>query len=83
MEEARRDYRDRYAESQLIVPEAVLVASREVNVFLAATDAAKRLDRGIARDGESAEQALLDLKAAEPALTAMRRIMREDLGVAD
>lgn len=84
VEEARRDYRDRYAESQMIVPEAVLAASREVNVVLAAVDAtAKRIDRGLAGDGESAEQALLDLKAAEPALTAMRRIMREDTGVAD
>ncbi|MFF4604469.1 hypothetical protein ACFY12_17300 [Streptomyces sp. NPDC001339] len=84
VEEARRDYRDRYAEAQMVVPEAVLTASREVNTVLAAVDAtAKRIDRGLARDGESAEQALLDLKAAEPRLTAMRRIMREDLGVAD
>ncbi|MFF4247392.1 hypothetical protein ACFYY2_23410 [Streptomyces sp. NPDC001822] len=84
VEEARRDYRDRYAEAQMIVPEAVLAASRDVNVVLAAVDAAaKRIDRGLAGDGESAERALHDLKAAEPALTAMRRIMREDLGVAD
>ncbi|WP_225101429.1 hypothetical protein [Streptomyces sp. CoH27] len=84
VEEARRDYRDRYAEAQMIVPEAVLRASRELNVVLAAIDAtAKRIDRGLAREGESADQALIDLKAAEPALTAMRRIMREDLGVSD
>ncbi|GAA2959159.1 hypothetical protein [Streptomyces enissocaesilis] len=84
VEEARRDYRDRYAEAQMVVPEVVLTASRELNVILAAVDAtAKRVDRGLSREGESADQALLDLKAAEPALTAMRRIMREDLGVAD
>ncbi|ATW49643.1 hypothetical protein [Streptomyces peucetius] len=84
VEEARRDYRDRYAEAQMVVPEVVLTASRELNVVLAAVDAtAKRIDRGLSREGESADQALLDLKAAEPALTAMRRIMREDLGVAD
>ncbi|MCZ1008097.1 hypothetical protein [Streptomyces lydicus] len=84
VEEARRDYRDRYAEAQMIVPEAVLTASRELNVVLAGIDAtAKRIDRGLSREGESADQALLDLKAAEPALTTMRRIMREDLGVAD
>jgi hypothetical protein len=84
VEEARRDYRDRYAEAQMIVPEAVLSASRELNVVLAGVDAAaKRIDRGRPREGENADQALLDLKAAEPALTAMRRIMREDLGVAD
>jgi hypothetical protein len=82
VEEARRDYRDRYAESQMVVPEAVLRASRELNVVLAAIDAtAKRIDRGLAGEGETAEQALVDLKAAEPALTAMRRIMRDDLGV--
>ncbi|MFG3099300.1 hypothetical protein ACGFZL_01995 [Streptomyces sp. NPDC048182] len=84
VEEARREYRDRYAEVQMIVPERVLAASREVNRVLAAVDAtAKRLDRGLAREGESAERALLDLKTAEPALTAMRRIMRQDLGIAD
>ncbi|MEV6114929.1 hypothetical protein AB0L59_21025 [Streptomyces sp. NPDC052109] len=84
VEEARRDHRDRYAEAQMIVPEVVLRASRELNVVRAAVDAtAKRIDRGLAREGESAEQALLDLKAAEPALSAMRRIMPEDLGAAD
>ncbi|MFF8787341.1 hypothetical protein [Streptomyces sp. NPDC015125] len=84
VEAARRDYRDRYAEAQMIVPEAVLTASRELNVVLAGIDAtAKRIDRGLSGEGESADQALLDLKAAEPALTAMRRIMREDLGVTD
>lgn len=84
VEEARRDYRDRYAEAQMIVPETVLTASRELNVVLAGIDAtAKRIDRGLSREGETADQALLDLKAAEPALTTMRRIMREDLGVAD
>ncbi|MDF3300545.1 hypothetical protein [Streptomyces tropicalis] len=84
VEQARREYRDRYAEAQMIVPETVLRASREVNTVLAAIDAtAKRIDRGYSREGETADRALADLKAAEPALTAMRRIMREDLGVAD
>lgn len=84
VEEARRDYRDRYAEAQMIVPQVVLEASREVNIVLAAVDAtAKRIDRGLTREGESAHQALLDLKAAEPRLSAMRQIMREDLGLAD
>lgn len=84
LEEARRDYRDRYAEAQMVVPERILEVSRAVNTVLAGTDAVvKRLDRGLARDGESPEQALLDLKEAEPRLTAMRRLMREDLGVTD
>ncbi|MFD3919707.1 hypothetical protein [Streptomyces sp. NPDC058595] len=84
VEEGRRDYRDRYAEAQMIVPDAVIVASRELNVVLAEVDAVvKRIDRGLARDGETADRTLLRLKAAEPRLTAMRRVMRQDLGVTD
>ncbi|MEU5538049.1 hypothetical protein [Streptomyces sp. NPDC020362] len=84
LEEARRVYRDRYAEVQMVVPERILDASRAVNRVLARIDAVvKRLDRGRALEGESAEQALIDLKEAEPLLTAMRRQMRADLGVED
>ncbi|GAA3166866.1 MULTISPECIES: hypothetical protein [Streptomyces] len=83
-EEARLEYRDRYAEAQMIVPEAVLVASRDVNRVLARADAVvKRLDRGRADDGESADRALTDLKAAQPALSVLSAVMRRDLGVAD
>ncbi|MEU1482670.1 hypothetical protein [Streptomyces sp. NPDC005752] len=83
LEEGRRDYRDRYAEAQMMVPDAVLAASRELNVVLAGVDAAlKRIDRGLPREGETAVRLLLDLKAADPKLGAMHRIMREDLGVA-
>ncbi|MBJ6640084.1 hypothetical protein H4K36_23495 [Streptomyces sp. DHE7-1] len=84
LEDARREYRDRYAEAQMVVPERILDASRAVNEVLARVDAVvKRLDRGLAREGESAEGALRDLKEAEPLLTAMRRLMRADLGVED
>ncbi|WP_030745979.1 hypothetical protein [Streptomyces sp. NRRL S-31] len=84
LEEARRDYRDRYAEAQMVVPERVLDASRAVNEVLARVDAvAKRLDRGLAREGEDAPSALLALKDAEPRLTTMRRLMRADLGIED
>ncbi|MFI2782586.1 hypothetical protein [Streptomyces sp. ALB3] len=84
LEEGRRDYRDRYAEAQMIVPDAVLAASREVNVVLAGVDAAlKRIDRGLPREGETAGQLLLDLKAADPRLTALHRLMRQDLGIGD
>ncbi|MBU3871592.1 hypothetical protein KN815_48370 [Streptomyces sp. 4503] len=84
LEEARRDYRDRYAEAQMIVPERVLAASRALNTVLAGIDAqAKRIDRGLQRDGETAAGALLELKEAEPRLATMRRIMREDLGILD
>ncbi|MGW0768353.1 hypothetical protein [Streptomyces sp. NPDC002676] len=84
LEEARREYRDRYAEAQMVVPERILDASRDLNRVLARIDAVvKRLDRDLAREGESAERALVDLKEAEPLLTAMRRLMRADLGVED
>ncbi|MET8244933.1 hypothetical protein ABZV31_11220 [Streptomyces sp. NPDC005202] len=39
LEEARRDYRDRYAEAQMVVPERILDASRAVNQVLAGIDA--------------------------------------------
>jgi hypothetical protein len=82
LEQARLDYRDRYAEAQLVVPDRVLGASRDLNTVLAAADAiVKRLDRGLARPGESADGALTDLAAAEPRLTTLRSVMREDLGI--
>ncbi|MFC8590297.1 hypothetical protein [Streptomyces atroolivaceus] len=81
LEEGRRDYRDSYAEAQMIVPDAVLAASRRLNVILAGVDAAlKRVDRGLPRDGETAERLLLELGAADPELTAMHHVMRQDLG---
>ncbi|MEU1126858.1 hypothetical protein ABZ371_25585 [Streptomyces sp. NPDC005899] len=84
LEAGRRDYRDRYAEAQMIIPMAVITASHELNTVLAAADAAvKRIDRGLATASETPSQVLIDLKAAEPRLTAMRRVMREDLGISD
>ncbi|MFD4944329.1 hypothetical protein ACFVYE_17055 [Streptomyces sp. NPDC058239] len=84
LEEARLDHRDRYAEAQMIVPERILQASRDLNRVLAAGDAAiKRLDRGLARDGESVERALEELRAADPCLDTMRELMRQDLGITD
>ncbi|MFD0417198.1 hypothetical protein [Streptomyces sp. NPDC127108] len=84
LEEARRDYRDRYAEAQMIVPERILDASRELNKVLAGIDAAaKRIDRGAPHEGETAPGCLVDLKEAEPRLARMRELMRRDLGVAD
>jgi hypothetical protein len=84
LEEVRRAYRDHYAEAQMIVPERILAASRSVNTVLAEADAVvKRLDRGLASENEQSDAALLALKEAEPLLSAMRRLMREDLGVTD
>ncbi|MFE7711152.1 hypothetical protein ACFU6I_36495 [Streptomyces sp. NPDC057486] len=84
LEEARLDHRDRYAEAQMIVPERILQASRDLNQVLANADGAvKRLDRGLARDGETVTRILENLGAASPYLDTMRELMREDLGIAD
>ncbi|MEU1282185.1 hypothetical protein [Streptomyces sp. NPDC005805] len=39
--------------------------------------------RGLDRDGESASRAHAALDSAAPKLTALHRLMREDLGVPD
>ncbi|MET7860265.1 hypothetical protein ABZS81_24260 [Streptomyces sp. NPDC005318] len=84
LEEARLDHRDRYAEAQMIVPERILQASRDLNRVLANTDAAvKRLDRGLVLNGETVARTLEKLGAASPFLDTMRELMREDLGVSD
>lgn len=84
LEESRREYRDHYAAAQMIVPLRVMEASRDLNKVLAEVDAtAKRIDRGLARDGESAEHLLIKVRQAEPRLVAMRTLMREDLGIRD
>ena len=81
LERARLDYRDRYAEAQLLVPESVLAASRDLNTVLAGIDATtKRIDRGHPHAGETPDQALLDLKAAEPKLTTLIQTMRREHG---
>ncbi|MFG3254116.1 hypothetical protein [Streptomyces sp. NPDC048172] len=85
LEEARLDYRDRYAEAQMIVPERVLEASRAVNRVLASTDGAvKRLDRGHPHPDETPSALLQTLTTeGDPLLAAMRHLMREDLGIDD
>ncbi|MGK5733461.1 hypothetical protein [Streptomyces sp. URMC 124] len=42
-----------------------------------------RLDRGHPREGETLDRAFAELREAEPLLSAMRRMMRIDLGVMD
>ncbi|GHF05368.1 hypothetical protein [Streptomyces morookaense] len=84
LEDSRREYRDHYAAAQMIVPLRIMEASRELNKVLAGVDAAaKRIDRGFARDGESAERLLIEVKQAEPRMVTMRTLMREDLGIRD
>lgn len=82
LEQGRLDHRDRYAEAQLLVPERVLEAFRDVNRVLAEVDAAvRRLDRAAPRPGDTPEALIRTLKTAEPPLTRLRQVMREDLGI--
>jgi len=85
LEEARLDYRDRYAEAQMIVPERILEASRAVNRVLAEADGAvKRLDRDRAHDAETPESVRRPLTTeGDRQLATMRQLMREDLGIHD
>ncbi|MFE9401721.1 hypothetical protein ACFYNY_08100 [Streptomyces sp. NPDC006530] len=84
LEESRREYRDRYAAAQMIVPLRIMEASRELNKVLAEVDAtAKRIDRGLAGEGESAARLIVLMRQAEPRLVAMRTLMRQDLGIED
>ncbi|MBO8194212.1 hypothetical protein ITI46_21480 [Streptomyces oryzae] len=85
LEEARLDYRDRYAEAQMIVPERILDAARAVNRVLAEADGAvKRLDRDRAHDAETPESVRRTLTTeGDRQLATMRQLMREDLGIHD
>ncbi|MFD5737841.1 hypothetical protein ACFWIY_34290 [Streptomyces sioyaensis] len=83
LEEARLEHRDRYAEAQMIASERILKAYRAVNRVLADVDGAvKRIDRGLAREDESAARLLPTLREeADRRLREMQRLMREDLGI--
>lgn len=83
VEEARREHRARHAEAQMIVPDPVLTAAREVNSQLGALyGVLKRIDSGSPEEGETVEEADdMRLKAWEPIAT-MRTVMRRDLGIA-
>ncbi|MFF2651732.1 hypothetical protein [Streptomyces sp. NPDC058045] len=85
LEAARLEYRDCYAESQMVVPARILDAIRAANRVLAPVDGAvKRLDRGLARPEDTPGDLIARLTSeADPLLATLRRLMREDLGVSD
>lgn len=78
----RGEYRFRYAEAQMIVPDRILEIARQIHAILAdAYGMLRRLEEGLASEGETpqAVRSLLDT-AWEP-LRNLRSEMRSDLGV--
>jgi hypothetical protein len=82
VEAARVDYRRRYAEAQMIVPDLVLTEVRRVDSDLNSVyGVLARLTRGTTRDGDDIEDVRDAIKQGWQDLSRMRTTMREDLGV--
>ncbi|MFF7788417.1 hypothetical protein [Streptomyces sp. NPDC007991] len=82
VEAARVDYRRRYAEAQMIVPDIVLTEVRRVDSDLNSVyGVLARLTRGTTRDGDGIEDVRDAIKQGWQDLSRMRTTMREDLGV--
>ncbi|MFF3621291.1 hypothetical protein [Streptomyces sp. NPDC002467] len=82
LDEARDAQRDRYSEAQMIAPDAVLAAARNVNHALTLLyGQVKRLERGEPEPDETMESAAQAKDDVWVSLRAMRHAMREDLGV--
>ncbi|WP_446038590.1 hypothetical protein [Streptomyces sp. SID1121] len=79
---ARAEYRRRYAEAQMLAPDAVLAEVRRVNAGLGAVyGALARLTRGTAREGEDVAAARAGIATCWADLSRMRATMRADLDV--
>lgn len=82
VEAARVDYRRRYAEARMIVPDLVLTEVRRVDSDLNSVHGVlARLTRGTTRDGDGIEDVRDAIKLGRQDLSGMRTTMREDLGV--
>jgi hypothetical protein len=83
VDEMRRDHRARHAEAQMLVPDAVLVAAGTVNSHLSNLyGVLRRIDIGEPEQGETIESAAEMRRGTWGVLSAMRTIMRRDLGIA-
>ncbi|GAA2296804.1 hypothetical protein OKJ48_27130 [Streptomyces kunmingensis] len=79
---ARAEYRQWYAEAQMIVPDEVLTQVRAVNTGIGSVyGVLVRLTHGTAREGEDITAAQSRIKESWRALSLMRAAMRADLGV--
>jgi hypothetical protein len=80
--EARREYRHRYTEAQMIVPDEVLEQAGHVNVMLAgAYRMLRRVDEGVQQEQVSFERVRRMLDDGSQHLADMRSSMRRDLGI--
>ncbi|WP_030410123.1 hypothetical protein [Streptomyces sp. NRRL S-1448] len=82
LDRARRDHRVRHAEAQMVLPDEVLAAASTVNRGLGNLyGLLKRLDGGVAEQGESVAAAREDTRRLWDAMWRMRHVMRSDLGI--
>jgi hypothetical protein len=81
---ARVEYRRRYAEAQMIVPDTVLAEVRRVNTSLGSVyGVLARLTRGTPREDDDIATAPAEIKETWQTLSRMRATMRTDLNVTD
>ncbi|MFD3721917.1 hypothetical protein [Streptomyces sp. NPDC058674] len=82
LDAAKDSHRDRYSEAQMIAPDAVLVAARDVNQALNAVyGQLRRLERDAVASGETLEGAAQAQNEVWERIRVMRTAMRRDLGV--
>ncbi|MFF2810407.1 hypothetical protein ACFVT2_25215 [Streptomyces sp. NPDC058000] len=82
METARIEFRQRYAEAQMVVPDTVLAEVRRANTALGGIyGILVRLTRGAAADGDTLGTARNRIKQSWRVLSDMRATMRADLRV--
>ncbi len=82
VEAARVDYRHRYAEAQMIVPDAVLAELRKVDKGLGSVyGSLVRVTRGRSREGDDLDTVRTVVKQGWRDLSSMRAAMRTDLDV--
>ncbi|WP_051782644.1 MULTISPECIES: hypothetical protein [unclassified Streptomyces] len=80
LETARKEFRQIYAEAQLIVPDTVLPELRQVHLSTAQAYAIlSRLSRGTAEDGEDINAAQDSINHCWDVLFQVRAMMRADL----
>ncbi|MFE6039863.1 hypothetical protein [Streptomyces sp. NPDC056452] len=82
VETARVEYRQQYAEAQMIVPDTVLEEVRRVDIGLGSVyGTLARLSQNTARDGDDVETVRDEITQGWRDLSRMRATMRTDLGV--
>ncbi|MEW1840221.1 hypothetical protein AB0392_19940 [Nonomuraea angiospora] len=82
--QARRSYIERHAEAQMTAPREVLMAAGAVRGHLSSWyGLVRRLDQGIAGEGETLDEAFAYSERFWEPGERMRAVMRSDLGIAD